>query len=89
MDSNRVLFVSGIDTGVGKTYATGVLLREMREKGLRVISQKPVQTGCEGRSEDLDVHDALAPILIPSNEQSPTAAPIFISILHHLTFRLS
>lgn len=61
MDSNKVLFVSGIDTGVGKTYATGVLLREMSEKGLRVISQKPVQTGCENRSEDLDIHDALAP----------------------------
>ena len=71
MDSNKVLFVSGIDTGVGKTYATGVLLREMREKGLRVISQKPVQTGCEGRSEDLDVHDALAPHLDPEQRAEP------------------
>jgi len=71
MDSNKVLFVSGIDTGVGKTYATGILLREMREKGLRVISQKPVQTGCEGRSEDLDVHDALAPHLDPEQRAEP------------------
>ncbi len=68
---NKILFVSGIDTGVGKTYVTGLLLREMAQQGLRIISQKPVQTGCLGRSEDLDVHDQLATNLHAKEEAEP------------------
>lgn len=55
-----VLFVTGIDTGIGKSYATAFLLQQMRREGLRVVSQKPVQTGCLGSSEDLATHDFLA-----------------------------
>lgn len=68
---DNVLFVSGIDTGIGKSYATAMLLRYGAQMGRRVISQKPVQTGCVGRSEDLDAHDALVPEIKPNASAEP------------------
>lgn len=38
-------FVSGTNTDVGKTVFSGLLARELREKGMRVRYVKPVQTG--------------------------------------------
>tara|TARA_R110002020_G_scaffold217690_1_gene425460 strand:- start:41 stop:760 length:720 start_codon:yes stop_codon:yes gene_type:complete len=40
-----VLFVSGIDTDIGKTYATGLLAKALTQQGVSVITQKLVQTG--------------------------------------------
>ena len=40
-----VLFVSGIDTDIGKTYATGLLAKALLQQGVNVITQKLVQTG--------------------------------------------
>ena len=55
MEKN-VYFVSGIDTNVGKSYATGFLARAWNGKGVRTITQKLVQTGNEGASEDIALH---------------------------------
>ena len=38
-----VYFVSGIDTDIGKTVATGVLAKQLLQQGKSVITQKPVQ----------------------------------------------
>jgi dethiobiotin synthetase len=43
--SAAIYFVSGIDTEIGKTYATGYLAKLWTEQGQRVITQKLVQTG--------------------------------------------
>ena len=43
---SNIYFISGIDTGAGKTYATGWLAREWCRGGVRTVTQKPVQTGC-------------------------------------------
>jgi dethiobiotin synthase len=51
----RGLFVTGTDTGVGKTVVTAGLLRYARRLGLVPIPFKPVETGC-----DPDPLDALA-----------------------------
>jgi dethiobiotin synthetase len=40
------LFVTGTDTGVGKTVVTAALSRRLRERGLRVFAFKPIETGC-------------------------------------------
>ena len=40
------IFVTGTDTGVGKTVVTGLLARFLKEKGYRVITQKWIETGC-------------------------------------------
>ncbi|VEH66781.1 dethiobiotin synthase-2 [Rodentibacter pneumotropicus] len=36
----KVIFISGIDTEVGKTIATGLYARELMEQGFSVITQK-------------------------------------------------
>ena len=40
-----VLFISGIDTDIGKTYATGTIAKALMQQGINVITQKLVQTG--------------------------------------------
>lgn len=56
MEKGKVYFVSGIDTDAGKSYATGFLARAWNERGIRTITQKFVQTGNVGRSEDIELH---------------------------------
>ncbi len=41
-------FVTGTDTGVGKTFVTSALARRARELGQRVFAFKPIETGCHG-----------------------------------------
>lgn len=52
----RAVFVTGIDTGVGKTVVCGLLARYLSDKGCRVITQKWVQTGSAGFPKDIDIH---------------------------------
>jgi len=40
------LFVTGTDTGVGKTFIASALLAAIRECGCDAVPMKPVQTGC-------------------------------------------
>ena len=47
-----VLFISGIDTDIGKTYATGLLAKALMQKGVNVITQKLVQTGVSVNQND-------------------------------------
>ena len=51
---NRSFFVTGTDTGVGKTLGTAALLRRLRESGVMVAGMKPVAAGAldgpEGRA---------------------------------------
>ena len=58
-NSHRVFFVSGIDTGVGKTIATGVMARWLLQRSISVATVKLVQTGCHNYSEDLEEHRAI------------------------------
>lgn len=60
---HRVIFITGIDTDAGKTYATGFLAKQMLESGIKVITQKLVQTGqAGGISEDILQHRRLMQI---------------------------
>lgn len=57
----RAIFVTGTDTGVGKTRIACSLARSLREAGLTVGVMKPVETGCaEGPDGGLVPADALA-----------------------------
>ncbi len=49
----KVFFVSGTDTGVGKTFICGILAVVFARLGLRVSVQKWVSTGADSVSEDL------------------------------------
>ena len=48
----RGLFVTGTDTGVGKTLVAAGLARLALRQGIRVIPFKPVETGCNPVAED-------------------------------------
>lgn len=54
--SGQIYFVSGIDTEIGKTYATGFLAKLWTEQGKKVITQKLIQTGNADISEDIQKH---------------------------------
>jgi dethiobiotin synthetase len=47
MTAARGLFVTGTDTGVGKTLVSAGLLRHALRLGLKPIPFKPVETGCD------------------------------------------
>lgn len=49
------IFVTGTDTGVGKSIVTGFLAKYLREKGCKVVTQKWVQTGSRF-SADINLH---------------------------------
>lgn len=52
----KIFCISGIDTDIGKTIATGLMAKALKNSGVNVITQKFVQTGCEGISEDIIRH---------------------------------
>ena len=51
------LFVTGTDTGAGKTFVTASLARRARALGKRVFAFKPIETGCELVDGRLVGHD--------------------------------
>ena len=52
----RGLYVTGTDTGVGKTVVCGLLAGFLRARGIRAATQKWVQTGAGGQASDLSAH---------------------------------
>ena len=52
---NRAFFVTGTDTGVGKTLVTCALLHATRRLGLTAVGMKPIAAGVEddGRNDDV------------------------------------
>ena len=76
-------FITGIDTDIGKTLATGLAARYLHRQGKKVITQKLVQTGQTGSvSEDILEHRRLMGIeplpedlpQSPANETPPSGA---------------
>ncbi len=68
------IFVTGTDTGVGKTVAAAALLARWREQGGDVVPMKPIQTGClkeNGKlvSPDLRFCLKMADLPIPAGEE--------------------
>ena len=63
----QVYFVSGIDTGIGKSIATGLYAKELAAAGCRVITQKIVQACKASGSPNTTATAAPAPmcLLIP------------------------
>lgn len=53
-------FMTGTDTGVGKTRATLVLMDALREQGVSVVGMKPVAAGAARRGGQWVNEDALA-----------------------------
>ena len=74
----RVYCVAGIDTGIGKTIATGLMARSLMARGVDVITVKMVQTGNDGFSEDIDAHRAICGgVHFPEDDEFLTKPQIF------------
>ena len=67
--TTRGVFVTGTDTGIGKTWASCVLLAALRARGLRTVGMKPVASGCIATPTGLRNEDAEA--LIASSDPTP------------------
>ena len=85
----KAYFVSGIDTGIGKTAVTGLMARWLASQRRDVITVKMVQTGNDGFSEDLDMHRAIMGAgKFREDLEGLTAPQIFkFSRLCHFIFR--
>jgi len=57
---SRGLFITGTDTGVGKTVVSVALLQALRTAGKKSLGMKPVASGCEQTAEGWRNEDALA-----------------------------
>ena len=53
------VFVTGTDTGVGKTFISVALIELLQQQGLTVSGMKPIASGCEMTVEGLRNDDAL------------------------------
>ena len=54
------LFITGADTGVGKTYVAGLIVRALTAGGRRVGVYKPAASGCSRQGGTLVSDDAVA-----------------------------
>ncbi len=82
----RGVFITGTDTGVGKTYVAAGIAAELKSRGVNVGVMKPAETGCRVRAgrlvpsdalrlmEAAGVHDALS-LVNPYRFRNP-AAPL-------------
>src|SRR5687767_13531410 len=55
----RGLFITGTDTGVGKTFVARALIKALAREGVAVAGMKPVAAGAEQTSAGLRNDDAL------------------------------
>ncbi|HEX9787501.1 MAG TPA: dethiobiotin synthase [Candidatus Binatia bacterium] len=53
------IFMTGTDTGVGKTFVVSALAAFLRERGYRIGVMKPVETGCPEMNGTLIPQDAM------------------------------
>lgn len=72
---SKLIFITGIDTGVGKTYITGLIAKGLLERGLKTITMKPIQTGCTGFSEDILTHRRLMGIELTEYDKQFVTSP--------------
>ena len=71
----KIIFVSGIDTDIGKTIATGFYAKRLMEQGYSVITQKMIQTGCEGISSDILQHRQMQNLPLTQEDKDGITCP--------------
>ena len=77
--NKKVFCVTGIDTDIGKTVVTGLIAKSLLDKGVKVITQKIVQTGCQGISEDIVAHRKLMGIDLYDVDRAGLTCPYLFS----------
>ena len=74
----KACFVTGTDTGIGKTLIASALVYGYGQRGLRAVGMKPVAAGCEEHegslmSEDVSMLMAAGNVAAPLNIHNPYA----------------
>ncbi len=68
----RGVFVTGTDTGIGKTHASATVIHALRKQGLRVAGMKPIASGCvDGVAEDAVLLAAASGMELPTRWVNP------------------
>lgn len=75
MKNKPGIFITGTDTGVGKTMVSAGLALVLRERGIKVGVMKPVSTGCGGLEKRLISNDAAFLMEAADNEYTGLSAP--------------
>jgi len=86
----KILFVTGTDTGVGKTLLTGLLVAHLLNAGKRAIALKPF---CSGGTADVDFLHAMQRGAVSREDINPfyfpePVAPLVSARLHRRRIRL-
>lgn len=76
---SQKIFITGIDTDAGKTYAAGWYARILMDRGLSVATQKFIQTGNIDMSEDIEAHRRLMGIPLMEVDKAHVTAPIIFT----------
>ncbi|MEO5803057.1 MAG: dethiobiotin synthase [Verrucomicrobiota bacterium] len=64
----KIIFITGTDTGVGKTFLTALLLRHLRQKKIHALAMKPF---CTGSREDVYLLQKLQPGELSDSTMNP------------------
>lgn len=70
------VFITGTDTGVGKTLVAVGLALVLKERGVKVGVMKPVATGCYGHEKNLVSQDAVCLLEASQNEYPRLTNPV-------------
>ena len=89
-DLTRIIFITGADTGVGKTLLTGLLLHHLRQSGCHALAMKPF---CSGSRADTEFLHAVQDGELTPNEITPfffaePLAPLVAARRHDRAIRL-
>lgn len=68
MSTHKIIFVTGTDTGVGKTLMTALLLQHLRHDGVRALAMKPF---CSGGLADVELLQSLQRGELKDSEMNP------------------
>lgn len=68
----KIIFVTGTDTGVGKTLLTALLLHHLRSREVRALAMKPF---CSGGRADVNLLQSLQPGELSDAEMNPFYFP--------------
>ncbi len=89
--SPKTIFVTGTDTGVGKTLLTGLMLHHFRQAGLHALAMKPF---CSGGRGDIELLSSLQNDELTADEINPfyfaePIAPLVAARKHRRTITLN
>lgn len=87
---SRIIFITGADTGVGKTLLTGLLLHHLRQGGCHALAMKPF---CSGSRADVEFLRAVQEGELTCDEINPfffsePLAPLVAARKHHRSIHL-